>query len=316
MPLRSQVGVRKALVCIGDFMFRGQPPVITWCRIVGLFAVAAAIAREVVANGNPHLIPTIVTTFGELVDCYLAHWIYKQGGWVSVTTSQMYTQQITIGKSIESMKFAFSRNQRCQPTESHYVKTFDHPSRKKIEKNNCHLFRPLPLQTLCQYSKNNVDRRIDVFDLRRWMQRRLAINPHSRCRVFEIGQYRKHQLAVLSHHAAHAMNSKNPIVYSSRKAAQQNQNDPLSVSLHDIEDDVTCTERREFSKQGLYSVVIHWRLANSNSIACSRCQQPCDECVDYAAASTNCLTLVKPRDRVEQRCEYGVIKLPVSHRWR
>ena len=82
MPLRSQVAVRKALVCISDFMFRGQPPVITWCRIIGLFAVAAAIAREVVANGNAHLIPTIVTTFGELVDCYLAPWIYKQGGWV------------------------------------------------------------------------------------------------------------------------------------------------------------------------------------------------------------------------------------------
>jgi hypothetical protein len=84
MPLRSQVAVRKALVCIGDCIFRGQPPIITWCRVVGLFAVTAAIARECVVNGNAHLIPTVVTTFTELVDRYLSTWIYKQGGWIKV----------------------------------------------------------------------------------------------------------------------------------------------------------------------------------------------------------------------------------------
>ena len=77
-----QVAVRKALVCIGDSIFRGQPPVITWFRIVALFAVSAAVAREVVVNGNAHLVPVVVATFTELVDRYLAVWIYRQGGWV------------------------------------------------------------------------------------------------------------------------------------------------------------------------------------------------------------------------------------------
>jgi len=76
------VAVRKALVCIGDSIFRGQPPVITWFRIVALFAVSAAVAREVVVGGNAHLLPVVVTTFTELVDRYLAVWIYRQGGWV------------------------------------------------------------------------------------------------------------------------------------------------------------------------------------------------------------------------------------------
>jgi len=81
-PCVCQVAVRKALVCIGDSIFRGQPPVITWFRIVALYAVSAAVAREVVVNGNAHLIPVVVTTFTELVDRYLAAWIYRQGGWV------------------------------------------------------------------------------------------------------------------------------------------------------------------------------------------------------------------------------------------
>jgi len=78
----QQVAVRKALVCIGDSIFRGQPPVITWYRIVALFAVSAAVSKEVVLNGNAHLVPVVVTTFAELVDRYLAVWIYRQGGWV------------------------------------------------------------------------------------------------------------------------------------------------------------------------------------------------------------------------------------------
>jgi len=71
-------------VCIGDSIFRGQPPVITWFRIVALFAVSAAVARELVVNGNAHLLPVVVTTFTELVDRYLAVWIYRQGGWVII----------------------------------------------------------------------------------------------------------------------------------------------------------------------------------------------------------------------------------------
>ena len=93
--------MRKALVCIGDSIFRGQPPVITWFRIVALFAVSSAVAREVVVNGNAHLVPVVVTTFTELVDRYLAVWIYRQGGWVGyeplLHTRNASTQNFGIG---------------------------------------------------------------------------------------------------------------------------------------------------------------------------------------------------------------------------
>lgn len=83
-----QVAVRKALVCIGDSLFRGQPPMITWFRIAALFAVSAAVAREVIVSGNAHLVPVVVTTFTELVERYLAVWIYRQGGWVRAVYSR------------------------------------------------------------------------------------------------------------------------------------------------------------------------------------------------------------------------------------
>jgi BCL2-related ovarian killer protein len=111
MPLRSQIAVRKALICIGDCIFRGQPPVINWCRIVALFAIAAAIARECVVNGNAHLIPTIVTTFSELVDRYLSVWIYKQGGWIKVAKRFRVDKQLTrsrIGTSIVGFIIGFT----------------------------------------------------------------------------------------------------------------------------------------------------------------------------------------------------------------
>lgn len=112
MPLRSQVAVRKALVCIGDSIFRGQPPVITWYRIAALFAVSAAVAREVVVNGNAHLVPVVVTTFTELVDRYLAVWIYRQGGWANVVkqfqpTDKLVRARLAVASAGTLIGFAF-----------------------------------------------------------------------------------------------------------------------------------------------------------------------------------------------------------------
>lgn len=81
MPLRSDIAVRKAMIYIGDFMFRNS--VVTWGRIVGLFAVAAAVARECVQNKRGDQVPIIVKVFSELIERHAAMWICRQGGWVS-----------------------------------------------------------------------------------------------------------------------------------------------------------------------------------------------------------------------------------------
>lgn len=80
LPLRSEAAVRKALVSIGDFMFKHS--VVTWGRIVALFAVVSGIAAECVQNGNPELIWTVVMLFSELIEKHVAAWICRQGGWV------------------------------------------------------------------------------------------------------------------------------------------------------------------------------------------------------------------------------------------
>lgn len=82
LPLKSEVAIRKALVSVGDFMFKHS--VVTWGRIVALFAIASGIANECLQNGQPELIWSIVTLFSELVEKHVAAWICKQGGWVEI----------------------------------------------------------------------------------------------------------------------------------------------------------------------------------------------------------------------------------------
>lgn len=83
LPLKSEVAVRKALVSVGDYMFKHS--VVTWGRIVALFAIASGIANECLQNGHPELIWSIVTLFSELVEKHAAAWICKQGGWLDIT---------------------------------------------------------------------------------------------------------------------------------------------------------------------------------------------------------------------------------------
>lgn len=80
LPLRSEAAVRKVLVSIGDFMFKHS--VVTWGRIVALFAIVSGIAADCVQNGNPELIWTVVMLFSELIEKHVAAWICRQGGWV------------------------------------------------------------------------------------------------------------------------------------------------------------------------------------------------------------------------------------------
>jgi Bcl-2-related ovarian killer protein len=82
MPLRSDIAVRKAMIYIGDFMFRNS--VVTWGRIIGLFAVAAAVARECVQNKRGNQVPIIVKVVSELIERHAAIWICRQGGWVAI----------------------------------------------------------------------------------------------------------------------------------------------------------------------------------------------------------------------------------------
>lgn len=82
MPLRSRVAVRRAMIHVGDFMFRHS--VVTWGRIVGLFAVAAAMARDCVLAGRGEHVADIVAVFSELIERHAAAWICKQGGWVAI----------------------------------------------------------------------------------------------------------------------------------------------------------------------------------------------------------------------------------------
>jgi len=94
MPLRSDVAVRKAMICIGDYMFKNS--IVTWGRIVGLFAVAGAIAAECVESGHSQHICAIVSVFSELIERHASIWICRQGGWVSFTSYQIYVTTLII----------------------------------------------------------------------------------------------------------------------------------------------------------------------------------------------------------------------------
>lgn len=82
IPLNSEMAVRKALTSIGDFMFKHS--VVSWGRIVALFALSSAMSSECVQNGRPELIFAIITQFSEIIDKHVAAWISKQGGWVEI----------------------------------------------------------------------------------------------------------------------------------------------------------------------------------------------------------------------------------------
>jgi len=74
------MAVRRTILSVGDFLFKHG--VVTWCRIVALFAVAGAVADECVTSGSPQLVHVIVDTFTDVISRHAATWISEQGGWV------------------------------------------------------------------------------------------------------------------------------------------------------------------------------------------------------------------------------------------
>lgn len=89
LQLKSEAAVRKALASVGDFMFKHS--VVTWGRIVALFAISSGIAAECMQNGHPELIWNVVTLFSEIIEKHVAAWICKQGGWVGIQSCYIFT---------------------------------------------------------------------------------------------------------------------------------------------------------------------------------------------------------------------------------
>ena len=56
---------------------------VTWYRVVAMLAVAGAVALEVVDNRRGDLIGVVVQVFSQIIDRHVAHWVCRQGGWVS-----------------------------------------------------------------------------------------------------------------------------------------------------------------------------------------------------------------------------------------
>ena len=81
MTLSTEVTVRTTFENIAEAMLKNS--VITWGRVVALFAVAGAFAADCVSQGHPGYVNAIVDTFAEITKVHLSEWIIKQGGWVS-----------------------------------------------------------------------------------------------------------------------------------------------------------------------------------------------------------------------------------------
>ena len=86
MLAQNDLAVRRAVISVGDFLFKHG--VVTWARIVALFAVAGAIAHECVTTGQSGLVLVIVEQFTDVISRHAAPWICAQGGWVSYIISR------------------------------------------------------------------------------------------------------------------------------------------------------------------------------------------------------------------------------------
>ena len=78
---QSEADVRRAITSLGDFIFKHG--VVTWCRIVALFAISSAVANESAVAGHPEHASVTVSMVSEVISRHAAVWISQQGGWVS-----------------------------------------------------------------------------------------------------------------------------------------------------------------------------------------------------------------------------------------
>ena len=79
---------RRIVTSVGDFLFKHG--VVTWCRVISLLAVAAAVAAECSRAGNTQLIQSVVTAVTDVVERHAASWISQQGGWVRHSFSFLF----------------------------------------------------------------------------------------------------------------------------------------------------------------------------------------------------------------------------------
>jgi len=80
--VQTEVNARRIVTAVGDSLFKHG--VVTWCRVISLMAVAAAVATECSQAGNTHLIPAVVAAFTDVIERHAAGWISQQGGWVYI----------------------------------------------------------------------------------------------------------------------------------------------------------------------------------------------------------------------------------------
>jgi len=82
MTLKNDAAIRRTILFVGDFLFKHG--VVTWCRIVALFAVSGAVANECVMAGHPELVHVITAMVTDVISRHVAPWISQQGGWSEI----------------------------------------------------------------------------------------------------------------------------------------------------------------------------------------------------------------------------------------
>lgn len=85
ITLKTDVNARRIVTSVGDFLFKHG--VVTWCRLISLLAVAAAVATECSQAGHTQLIPAVVAAVTDVIDRHAASWISQQGGWAELLKS-------------------------------------------------------------------------------------------------------------------------------------------------------------------------------------------------------------------------------------
>lgn len=80
--LGSSGAVAGLLLGIGHhLMIRTEP---SWGKVVAIYCVAGSLAVDVVRQGRPECLQSILADMTELFEDRMAMWINANGGWVSI----------------------------------------------------------------------------------------------------------------------------------------------------------------------------------------------------------------------------------------
>ncbi|ELT87137.1 hypothetical protein CAPTEDRAFT_156436 [Capitella teleta] len=83
LTLHSEAVIHRAMLLMADSMFK-SPNVLTWGRVVSLFAITSALAGDCIQQGHSEFVKCVIETFVEVVKKYIAPWVVRQGGWPDV----------------------------------------------------------------------------------------------------------------------------------------------------------------------------------------------------------------------------------------